>query len=337
MKRYHIKKDGTPGECHAQFGKCPLGGANEHYPSMESAQAAADLQHMEEFAAGGTYSGSEREQLKKYIGEAVPNAARYTSTYLAIQSYKSNTDYMAGLQQATMQEVAAKGFPDEKYSEEEFPVEIKFADDADERIISEAMRQVPGDNDTERANNVVKLLKSTDYNDEKKVTQIAIDSGAIRGSMDTSHLYHTDEEAKEAAVKIAEEYDFSDNMEETIRDSDFYDDAVDEALDDAYVDYDDRDYAKDSSNFEIRMTGDVTGEEHKEEAIKYLYDNAQGDTPSQKYAYVYNQIENTNAVEQYMLDNDYVQFTVGYDGESSSEMDHESRDAQDLRDYLSRL
>ena len=314
MKRYHIKKDGTPGECHAKLGTCPLGGTNEHYPSMESAQAAADLQHMEEFSAGGTYSESEREQLKKSIKEAVPHASTYMSTYCAEDSYKNNADYMKGLKKATMQEVAAKGFPNEKYSDEEFPVTIKFANDADDRLINEAMRRVPGDNDTERANNVVKLLKSNDFNDRKKVVQLAMDSGAIKGALDTSHLYHTDDEARAAAVKMAENYDFSDNMEEAIRDSDLYDDAVDKALDDAYVDYDDRDYAIDSGNFKIRMTGDVTGEEHKEETVKYLYDNAQGDTPSQKYAYVHNQIENSNAVEQYLIDNEYVEFTVRYDG-----------------------
>ena len=42
MARYHIKKDGTPGICHAQPGKCPLGGMSQHYASQEEAQQAAD-------------------------------------------------------------------------------------------------------------------------------------------------------------------------------------------------------------------------------------------------------------------------------------------------------
>lgn len=50
MSRYHIKKDGTPGICHAQPGHCPLGGEGEHYPSMEAAQAAADIKNMENFS-----------------------------------------------------------------------------------------------------------------------------------------------------------------------------------------------------------------------------------------------------------------------------------------------
>lgn len=50
MTRYHIKKDGTPGQCHAQPGHCPLGGEGEHYPSMEAAQAAADIKNMENFS-----------------------------------------------------------------------------------------------------------------------------------------------------------------------------------------------------------------------------------------------------------------------------------------------
>ena len=50
MARYHIKKDGTPGICHAQPGKCPLGGMSQHYASAELAQQAADAQHLENFS-----------------------------------------------------------------------------------------------------------------------------------------------------------------------------------------------------------------------------------------------------------------------------------------------
>lgn len=44
MTKYHISKDGTPGECHAK-GACPLGGANEHFNSVKEAQAFSDLRN----------------------------------------------------------------------------------------------------------------------------------------------------------------------------------------------------------------------------------------------------------------------------------------------------
>ena len=45
MAKYHIKKDGTPGVCRAQNGKCPFGGESEHFPTKEEAQNYADKRH----------------------------------------------------------------------------------------------------------------------------------------------------------------------------------------------------------------------------------------------------------------------------------------------------
>ena len=42
MAKYHVKKDGTPGVCHAQEGNCPLGGSDEHFSSAQEAQDYAD-------------------------------------------------------------------------------------------------------------------------------------------------------------------------------------------------------------------------------------------------------------------------------------------------------
>lgn len=53
MPRYHIKKDGTPGVCHAEKDKCPLGGVSgeeNHFDTRAEAQAAIDKQHMNSFA-----------------------------------------------------------------------------------------------------------------------------------------------------------------------------------------------------------------------------------------------------------------------------------------------
>ena len=49
MAKYHIKRDGTPGECHALF-KCPLGNRDLHFKTIEEAQDFADLIN----EAGGT-------------------------------------------------------------------------------------------------------------------------------------------------------------------------------------------------------------------------------------------------------------------------------------------
>lgn len=42
MAKYHIKRDGSPGECHALF-KCPLGNRDLHFKTIEEAQDFADL------------------------------------------------------------------------------------------------------------------------------------------------------------------------------------------------------------------------------------------------------------------------------------------------------
>lgn len=49
MAKYHIKRDGLPGECHALF-KCPLGNRTLHFKTIEEAQDFADLIN----EAGGT-------------------------------------------------------------------------------------------------------------------------------------------------------------------------------------------------------------------------------------------------------------------------------------------
>lgn len=49
MAKYHITADGKPGVCHAQKGMCPFASADEHYPTLEQAQQAADDRAIEEF------------------------------------------------------------------------------------------------------------------------------------------------------------------------------------------------------------------------------------------------------------------------------------------------
>ena len=42
MAKYHVKKDGTPGVCHAQEGNCPSGDSSQHFSSKVEAQDYAD-------------------------------------------------------------------------------------------------------------------------------------------------------------------------------------------------------------------------------------------------------------------------------------------------------
>lgn len=52
MAKYHITADGKPGVCHAEKGMCPFGGADQHFPSAEQAQAVADERAMNDFSNG---------------------------------------------------------------------------------------------------------------------------------------------------------------------------------------------------------------------------------------------------------------------------------------------
>lgn len=44
-KKYHISKNGIPAVCHAQPGKCPIGGNDVHFDSVKKAQEYADHQN----------------------------------------------------------------------------------------------------------------------------------------------------------------------------------------------------------------------------------------------------------------------------------------------------
>lgn len=49
MAKYHIKKDGTTGLCHATKGNCPLGGAENHFDTQEAAYEVAQERMENEF------------------------------------------------------------------------------------------------------------------------------------------------------------------------------------------------------------------------------------------------------------------------------------------------
>lgn len=49
MAKYHITPKGLPHICKAEKGRCPFGGSDSHYDSMEEAQAAVDSQMKNQF------------------------------------------------------------------------------------------------------------------------------------------------------------------------------------------------------------------------------------------------------------------------------------------------
>ena len=70
MAKYHVKKDGTPGVCHAQEGNCPLGDSTEHFSSVQEAQDYADKINESRFAKHNNFA------LNKLVDELIKKGAR---------------------------------------------------------------------------------------------------------------------------------------------------------------------------------------------------------------------------------------------------------------------
>ena len=70
MAKYHVKKDGTPGVCHAQEGNCPLGDSTEHFSSVQEAQDYADKINESRFAKHNNFA------LNKLVDELSKKGAR---------------------------------------------------------------------------------------------------------------------------------------------------------------------------------------------------------------------------------------------------------------------
>lgn len=66
MSKFHIKRDGTPGACHATK-NCPLGGEDSHYNTVEEAQAAAQEKLANTYGLGGSSEFTELLEEKAYL------------------------------------------------------------------------------------------------------------------------------------------------------------------------------------------------------------------------------------------------------------------------------
>lgn len=76
MAKFHIKKDGTPGQCHANKGNCPLGGSDSHFESAEAAQEESQKRLESQF---GVVTESE-SNIPISFGEYTGNALDYTTS-----------------------------------------------------------------------------------------------------------------------------------------------------------------------------------------------------------------------------------------------------------------
>ena len=66
MSKFHIKRDGTPGVCHATK-NCPLGGEDSHYNTVEEAQTAAQEKLANTYGLGGSSEFTELLEEKAYL------------------------------------------------------------------------------------------------------------------------------------------------------------------------------------------------------------------------------------------------------------------------------
>ena len=63
MTKYHIKKDGTPGVCHANKGNCPLGGESNHYSTEAEAATVAQSKLESQYGWGATEDKTRQVEL----------------------------------------------------------------------------------------------------------------------------------------------------------------------------------------------------------------------------------------------------------------------------------
>ena len=73
MSKYHVKKDGTPGVCHAQEGNCPLGDSSQHFSNIQDAQDYADKINEEK----AELSSMNTEEVKSRALEDNENGDKY--------------------------------------------------------------------------------------------------------------------------------------------------------------------------------------------------------------------------------------------------------------------
>lgn len=73
MTKFHINKHGVPAPCKAKAGNCPLGGDEQHFESLEEAQAHADTQSEERHGLLPGVKGKNKGN-KEITGESYDNS-----------------------------------------------------------------------------------------------------------------------------------------------------------------------------------------------------------------------------------------------------------------------
>lgn len=93
MAKFHINKEGNAGRCSATAGKCPFGGAEEHYKTIEDARRAVENQYMEKDQMSANKNTKETQKQKnREISESLDSLTNHSA------SFESDTFAIAGIE-----------------------------------------------------------------------------------------------------------------------------------------------------------------------------------------------------------------------------------------------
>ena len=139
MAKFHIKKDGTPGRCTAT-GRCPLGGKSgheNHFNTMEEAQAAADKLNSNNFSN----DKPEKLEFEKRIKHIEIRDNNYGDGFKGSKHNKSDHkerhEFMKTLPAGkTVKNFYVEELPDPEHPDDEQPVVFSIKDNGTMEILS---------------------------------------------------------------------------------------------------------------------------------------------------------------------------------------------------------
>lgn len=127
MAKYHIRKDGLPGECKAKTGNCPLGSDDEHYSNKMEAILASEEKMREE----GNFLVSVKKHPIFHVSAAgAVEECKFRDGYCEVQPFdKFNNLHSAD---HSVIDGAARAFREAVGAEEPPPAQSFVGKDADE-------------------------------------------------------------------------------------------------------------------------------------------------------------------------------------------------------------
>lgn len=115
--KYHINSKGLPAICRAQKGKCPFGGSESHYPTLEEAQSAADEKNKEKFGIFNNVPGlkkslfrvAETEGDKAYVKHRIEKLTEESKKARAKTGRLQDGNYMEKCRKSKLIETIRSG------------------------------------------------------------------------------------------------------------------------------------------------------------------------------------------------------------------------------------